>query len=172
MDCKTFRKHHALFVDEQISGVMAAAMYSHARGCPACAAHDARIRRALLLARNLPRVDVSADFATRLRHRIETEKGRGVTAAETHRRWPRFAAMAVAGLGFLAVFAVRRSAEEMRDPPRLAGVVALPPATLDSTTAPAIVASMSAGMPVWPALWLAERAQFRYASGSDSPTQP
>lgn len=66
---------------------------------------------------------------------------------------------------------------EARELPRLPAVVALPPAALDSATAPAIVAAMSAGMAVWPALWLAEEAPFQYATyasrsaGSPS-TQP
>lgn len=180
MDCKSFRRNHSAFIDEQLSGTAAAAMYEHVRECPTCSTYNARLRRSLLLARNLPQIEVSAEFSERLLDRIRAERASRSGAPEKKRR-SRVRAVAVgSGLVALAALSARslwKLQSDPDDPPRLPGVVAFPPTTLDSTTAPAIVASMSAGMPVWPALWLAERAQFRYTSSAnhaatDSPTQP
>jgi hypothetical protein len=43
----------------------------HVRECDACAGHDTAVRRSLMLARNLPPIELSADFADRLARRLD-----------------------------------------------------------------------------------------------------
>jgi hypothetical protein len=180
MDCQAFHRNHSLYVDELLSGVSARAMREHARLCTECAAHDAKIRRALLLVRNLPVVRPSTEFSTRLKWRIDQErmKGHYWSSVSGPQGWGRAFYSGGVLLAIALTWAAFEGLSATSDPvPRLPGVVARPPAVLDSMTAPAILASMSAGMPVWPALWLAEQAPFRYVSYtsrrvSETPTQP
>ncbi len=179
MDCSAFRKKHTTYVDDALTGELADAMEMHIRSCESCAAHDARIRRALFLVRNIPRLEPTGDFRERLFNRIESEQA----SWKSDHRPPglsvrAFAASAVSLIAIIAIAAAgaewRRRVEQL---PRLPAVVALPPSTPGSASAPAMVAAMSAGMAVWPALWLAEEAPFRYASDASRPasnatTQP
>src|ERR687894_851682 len=70
MDCREFGKNHLAFVDDTLSAVDTAAMRCHLNVCSRCARLDTRIRRGLLLARNLPIVQPSADFMERLNARL------------------------------------------------------------------------------------------------------
>src|ERR687896_1051658 len=70
MDCREFGKGHLAFVDDTLSAVDTAAMRRHLHVCSHCARHDTRIRRGLLLARNLPIVQPSPDFMERLNARL------------------------------------------------------------------------------------------------------
>jgi anti-sigma factor RsiW len=70
MDCREFGKKHLAFVDDTLSAVDTAAMRRHLHVCSRCARHDTRIRRGLLLARNLPMIQPSADFMERLNARL------------------------------------------------------------------------------------------------------
>src|ERR671932_1447429 len=70
MDCREFGKKHLAFVDDTLSAVDTAAMRRHLQVCSCCARLDTRIRRGLLLARNLPVVQPSPDFAERLNLRL------------------------------------------------------------------------------------------------------
>lgn len=171
MDCRVFRKQHAAFVDDVLPGVQAMAMRRHLQSCDACAALDARIRRAVLLMRNLPQIEPSAAFEERLRQRLTSERSRGRDSSPVCR--PGAGVIVAYSLGLASVAAIALLAtSRSHDPPtipQLPAVVALPPAELDSTTAPAIVASMSGGMPMWPALWLAEQASLRYARVRSQP---
>lgn len=70
MDCKQFRKQHLCYLDDTLSGEdMAAAQY-HVMHCDACAAHDALVRRSLMLAHSLPCVEPSLGFEARIRERL------------------------------------------------------------------------------------------------------
>ncbi len=70
MDCKQFRKQHLCYLDDTLSGEdMAAAQY-HVMHCDACAAHDALVRRSLMLAHSLPCVEPSLGFEARMRERL------------------------------------------------------------------------------------------------------
>src|SRR5262249_1901135 len=74
MDCRGFRSKHVAFVDDFLSGEEVVAMQRHLLECEQCSAHDTKIRRALLLFRNLPTVEPSSDFYSRLNARIESER--------------------------------------------------------------------------------------------------
>src|SRR5262245_58296391 len=73
MDCKSFTSKHAAFIDDTLPGVDMAGMRAHINECMRCARRDADVRRALLLVRNLPQVQVSEGFQDRLRARLATE---------------------------------------------------------------------------------------------------
>jgi hypothetical protein len=93
MDCRSFRQHHLAYVDDTLPGDLLVAAERHVVECSACCAHDTLVRRSLLLARNLPPVQCSADFDARLESRLAAMRC-GRAAAP-----PRFAADDDAALG-------------------------------------------------------------------------
>jgi len=141
-------------------------MQQHLLECERCAAHDAKIRRAVMLFRNLPTVEPSSDFYARLSARIESERATAVR--------PTFAArgpgigtfMGVAAglvaVGYLAATSLNWTAQS-RDV-MLAPVIATQPASPPpSVESQALVATMSAGLPVWPMVYFAEQAPMHFA---------
>jgi anti-sigma factor RsiW len=174
MDCRTFRKQHLAYVDDTLPGVELVAMQRHLLECEPCAHHDALVRKSLLVARNLPTIEPSADFAMRLAARLEREKirmraqdyiGRPLVAA----RGPNphtfmTVAAALVGVGYLAAASLDWTA-----PPgdiALAPVVATQPELPASTpmTDAALVTSFSAGIPVWPVAYFVGQAPVSFAA--------
>lgn len=171
MDCRTFRRKHLAFVDDTLPGVDVVAMERHRRECQGCARLDSDVRRSLLLVRNnLPSIEPSADFSRRLARRLDAERQRLATPP------PLFRGPGVSGfvsmslglvaIGLAAVALLERS--EVRQVARLHGVV-LRPVSVEQVVQPvlpvappALVASVSTGMAVWPALLMMEEAQSRY----------
>jgi anti-sigma factor RsiW len=70
MDCREFCDKHVPFVDDTLAGIELVRMQRHIAECESCAKHDARVRRALLIFRNLPSIQPSADFSQRLEARL------------------------------------------------------------------------------------------------------
>src|SRR5207244_10904908 len=66
-----FLEQHVAFVDDTLAAIELVRMQRHTAECESCAKHDAKIRRALLLIRNLPSIELSADFAERLEARLK-----------------------------------------------------------------------------------------------------
>jgi hypothetical protein len=180
MNCREFRHKHDAYVDDTLSGVDLEAMGRHLRLCASCAAMDTRIRRSLLLARNLPTIEPSAAFSERLQMRLAHERAlRARTSHEagyaagidtsTRHRVPSFTGTYVAlaaGLAMAAglVVTVARMGDNA-EAIRLEPVVATRPEPEPSTlSVPAMVASMPAGMPLWPAVFVAQQAPWRLAS--------
>lgn len=177
MNCREFRRKHDAYIDDTLSGVEHEAMGRHRQLCARCARLDTRVRRSLLLARNLPTVELSRGFDERLRLRLMQERALMANGRAAHASalsasgwhpmsmstYTAIAAglLAVAGLATtLGVLGTRQPSEI-----RLAPVVATLPAPEPSTLAtPAMVASMPAGMPVWPALFVAQQAPWHFAS--------
>lgn len=165
MDCRNFRSKHVAFVDDFLPGEDVVAMQRHLNECEQCSAHDTKVRRALLLFRNLPAVEPSADFYARLSARIESER------STVHR--PAFAvrgpgigmfmsvAASIVTVGYLAAASLNWTAPKGEIV--LAPVVASEPAIPPSVENQALVTSVSAGMPVWPMVLLAEQAPLRFA---------
>lgn len=166
MDCRAFRNQHVAFVDDFLPGEVVVAMRRHLLECERCDAHDVKIRRALLLFRNLPAVETSPDFFSRLNARIESER-----AAP---KPPMFAARgpgigtfigvaaSLVTVGYFAASSLNWTAP--RGDVSLAPVVATEPAVVSpSVENQALVASVSAGMPVWPMVLFAEQAPMRFA---------
>jgi len=162
IDCREFREKHVGFIDDTLPAIDMEAMREHVLSCPRCARHDTSVRRGLLIVRNLPRIEPSPDFVARLNARLqELRLATGARDMTRHYRAPRgyFAALA-AGLalaGYLALEALHRLAPpaEIRLPPVVATAPATPPSPLSD---PAFVGAISTGMPVWPAVLMAEQA--------------
>jgi Putative zinc-finger len=177
MDCRSFKKKHLAYLDDTLPGFEVAAMQEHLRGCTICAQQDASVRRSLLVVRNLPPIRPSAGFADRLRHRLVME-GSGDPYGEQFFRGPSVrafmgvtSALLFVGALSVAVSATSRSHDTY---PRLPAVVVVngfsASRLVDSEqAAPAFVASMSMGMPMWPALLLAEEGSLRFASAELKP---
>jgi hypothetical protein len=82
-------------------------------------------------------------------------------------------ASALVGVGLFSI-AVAGSPREHEAYPRLPAVVVAPSVTAPAlvasdVAAPAYVASMSTGMPMWPALLLAEEGSLRFATADLKP---
>jgi hypothetical protein len=144
-------------------------MHEHLRACPRCSRHDTAVRRGLLIVRNLPQIEPSPDFMARLNARLGELHG----VCDARFEMPRvyraatgtFAALAagLALIGYLALEALARFGGPVEL--RLAPVVATAPESPPSLLAdPAFVAAISAGMPVWPAVLMADQAPQRLAA--------
>jgi hypothetical protein len=173
MNCREFRRKHDAYIDDTLSGVDLDAMAHHRSLCDECARLDTRVRRALLVAHNLPTVELSADFGERFQTRLAEERMRMAalrTAGTTSSRWrpssPSGYAAVAAGLITVAGLAatlsgIGRAPEVIRLAPVVATLPELEPSMLAT---PAMVASMPTGMTVWPALYVAQQAPWHFAS--------
>jgi hypothetical protein len=107
MTCSTFREQHSAFMDGELDPVELASMERHLAECATCAAHDSVVRRAVLLVRNLPCIEPSAGFSSRLEARLGGLSDRPSEKGPAKMR-PYFAtAVGVAAVGYLAVLAFR-----------------------------------------------------------------
>lgn len=70
MNCHEFRKNHCAFVDDTLPGIEIIRMQRHLSECESCASLDARIKRSLLVFRNLPTIEPSENFSVRLQEKI------------------------------------------------------------------------------------------------------
>ena len=166
MDCRDFRNRHLAFLDQTLSDAELVSMQRHLAECACCARHDTAVRRGLLIFRNLPPVEPSADFAARLNARLSEYRRADARAAAF--RGPGVGTFAAAAAGVLTAGLVAISAFNWTEPARdlaLPPVVATvpeppPPPIVDQT----VVTSASAGMPVWPAALIAEQAPVHFLS--------
>lgn len=136
-------------------------MREHVRRCASCARHDTLVRRSLLLVRNLPPIEPSADFGKRLEARLRALPP--VSLDPIRPSYRSFAAMA-AGIVLVAALAtsfVSRSIEPMRMSPVIAS---LPELESSHATTPAFVATVPTGMSVWPAIMVASQAQMHFVA--------
>jgi hypothetical protein len=167
MDCREFREKHVGFVDDVLPAIDMEVMHRHLRSCPRCTRHDVAVRRGLMLVRNIPQIELSTDFMLRLNERIATLNPR---RDEIDDQVPyrltsgAFAALA-AGLtlfAYAALEAVSRfsAPQALTMPPVVATAPARP---VPSLTNSAYMAGISMGMPVWPAVLMADEAPQRLA---------
>lgn len=165
MDCKEFTTLHAAFIDDTLPGFQMAAMREHITACAKCSKRDTEIRRALFLLKNLPPVEVSEGFQDKLRARITAEG----PVYQSHRTAsPRYMTWAVAAAAIVALAGMKGwydHEQSANAPVRLPAVTAATPVTLENgdQSATEYVASMSTGIPMWPALMLAEEGPLRFA---------
>jgi len=166
MDCRIFRNNHAAFVDDTLSAVDIAAGRRHLLKCEDCARYDTNVRRALLVFRNLPTIQPSADFSARLSARLA--EARATPTIEWRQRGPGLGAFAAAVLAVVALGYVTIAGYELANPTpalALAPVVAMQPEAVASPMiSSAIAASMSMGIPVWPAMLMAEQASLQFSN--------
>lgn len=142
-----------------------AAMREHLEACKRCARRDAQVRRSLLLLKNLPAIEVSDGFQDRLRQRLSAEQqSRHATPVARSYRAARWSAAAALFAGVVALTRWQGT-EVIHEPLRLPAVTAVAPldAFGDGDSSPAYVASMSTGIPMWPALMMAEEGPLRFA---------
>jgi anti-sigma factor RsiW len=167
MDCRRFRKNHALYVDARCDIAEAQAMREHLSSCPACARQDVLIRRSLMLVRNLPRIEPSSGFGARLEARL-----RAAPAATSDSTLPfhfsigAFSAIAatVAFVTVAASMSMRQSrATEIRLEPVVASLPELESAPSPVAT-PALVATVPTGMPVWPGIMVATQVPMHFVA--------
>ncbi len=174
MHCREFLRKHDAFIDDTLSGVDIEAMETHRRVCEHCSHRDTRVRRALLLARNVPSIQPSAQFSERLNMRLKQERAArdllrvtALSAPSSPSRSIGTYSVVAAGLLMavgVASVALRTQAHE-QIAVRLAPVVATQPAEFPSAlTAPTLVAATPAGMPFWPAVFVAQEAPWHLAS--------
>lgn len=180
MNCREFRRKHDAYVDDTLSGVELEGMAHHRRLCDRCAQLDTRVRRALLVARNLPMIRPSAAFGERLQARLAAERLSPSLTREMEdslflgRRRPFtigtytiVAAGILAAAGLAGAAAISRANDGVI---LLAPVVASRPEPEPSAfSAPTMVAAMPAGMPVWQAVFVAQQAPWHFASDAAGP---
>ena len=179
MNCREFRRKHDAYIDDTLSGVEIDGMINHRRLCEACAQLDTRNRRALLLARNLPTIQPSQDFTTRLHARLADERSARQLAMRPAGgdvicvRPLSPMAYAIITAGVFAVAGLAGAATRIRtseDAILLTPVVASKP-EIDGTSelervtfsAPLMVAELPAAMPVWPAVADSPQGQWQFA---------
>ena len=167
MDCRDFQENHFAFVDDTLPGIELVGMQMHLLECETCAKQDAAVRRSLMLFRNLPSIEPSADFASRLQEKLEIM--RAADAAASRSSGPKKFAVAIAFtsvvmLGYIGVSL--RQVDFPQDiifPPVVASI---PEPATSAMTSPgtALVASVPAGLPMWTAALFAEQAPVHFAS--------
>lgn len=74
MDCRAFRQLHGDWVDDVLDSPQRESLAQHIADCAPCARFDTLARRALMVARNAPQLEVSADFSARLAVRLADER--------------------------------------------------------------------------------------------------
>ncbi|MBU6364989.1 MAG: hypothetical protein KJT01_02140 [Gemmatimonadetes bacterium] len=72
MDCRQFRRDHLDYLDDTLPGDVMRAAQLHVLQCGACAAHDALVRRSLMVVRSLPDVAPRLGFEDRMAARLAT----------------------------------------------------------------------------------------------------
>jgi hypothetical protein len=169
MDCREFRRNHVAFVDDLLPGIDLVRMQRHVIECGRCSHHDTMVRRALLVVRNVPRIEPSPDFSERLHARIRALGPVSHTAGR-HAVRPKmgtFAALTtgMVAAGMLTMAAVSWSGTAGRDIIHAPVVASIPAAShMSAIPAPAMVASASTGIALWPAVMAAEQAPLHFAA--------
>ena len=145
-------------------------MYGHLDECERCATFDMAIRRGLLVARNLPSIQPSADFSAKLRARLRENQANASWPDGDSRdflmtRTPggrildavrKGAAIAIV-IGGLVVMHNRRQPYLDPHPATTTSTVAARPADRGASPArvvriaPGLVAALTIGLPSWPA---------------------
>jgi len=167
MDCREFQEKHFAFVDDTLSGIELVGMQLHLVDCEKCACRDSAVRRSLMLFRNMPQIEPSADFSTKLQRKLDLAKAADAAATQTglSRKFGVAVALtSVVMLGYIAI-SLRRVdfPQDIILPPVVASIPESPTAPMMSPGT-AMVASVSAGLPMWTAALFAEQAPVNFAS--------
>jgi hypothetical protein len=167
MDCRDFQENHFAFVDDTLPGIELVGMQMHLLECEKCAKQDVAVRRSLMLFRNLPSIEPSADFSVRLHQKLELARTADVSAAQSGRSMKFAAAVALTSVVMLGYIGVSlRQVDFPQDiifPPVVSSI---PESATSPMTSPgtAMVASVPAGLPMWTAALFAEQAPVHFAS--------
>jgi hypothetical protein len=166
MDCREFCDKHLAFVDDTLAGIELVRMQRHIAECEQCAKQDAKVRRALLLFRNLPLIEPSPDFSDRLRARLkEVQDNDLLASAHGNLRRSAIAATIASAvmLGYIGTTLYNADASRDMVMPPVVAMVPEPELPSITTSTPAIVASVSAGLTIWPVALFAEQMPVRFA---------
>lgn len=157
---------HVGFVDDTLPGIQMQAMQQHLRACHRCARHDIAVRRGLMVVRSLPMLEPSPDFMERLNARLRETRLAGEGRLVGEGRYARTASafgVLAAAVGLVAYLALTTSnlfapTPLLRMPPVVATAPEPPSMPLANA---ALVAAVSTGMAVWPAVLIADQAPLR-----------
>lgn len=157
MKCREFKSNHVGFIDDLLPAADMAEMHRHIALCSKCSTLDTRIRRSLMVVRNLPQIEPSADFFARLSDALKQApppqpKPRPLVTAAA------FTAVtaALAAAVYFAM-AITPATEPSRAPELPGTAMATATATVPAPVPMnevAIAASVPAGVPVWPAMFM------------------
>ncbi len=164
MDCCTFEKHQLGFVDGTLPDTLVVEMQIHLTVCERCARRDTALRRGLMVLRNLPEIEPSADFTDRLEARLKA--GVPVPREGSRLSAPNAGALAAAALGVIAAgyFAFASLGPASGDhEPMLAPVIASQPdfprpQLFDHV----VLMPAAAGLPMWPSALMVEQAPVQF----------
>lgn len=168
MRCSEFRDLHCSFVDDTLAGVELVRMQRHIAECADCARLDASVRRSLMLVHSLKPIEPSAEFSFKLDARL-----RECRLHDMHVSSGKFRTVAIIG-AIASLIMIGYVAETMKVADRQIPMdIVLPPAVAmavppDTTPAPFIVASVSTGLPIWPAAVLVEQGGLQTVSYTQS----
>ncbi len=167
MDCRDFQENHFAFVDDTLPGIELVGMQMHLLECEKCAKQDAAVRRSLMLFRNIPLIEPSADFSARLNERLELVRAEDASAAVLGRS--RIFAVAIALTSVVMLGYIGLSLRQVDFPQDIVFppvVASIPEPASFPMTSPetAMVASVPAGLPMWTAALFAEQAPVHFAS--------
>ncbi|MBA3342153.1 MAG: zf-HC2 domain-containing protein [Gemmatimonadaceae bacterium] len=167
MDCREFREKHFAFVDDTLSGIEVVGLQMHLNECERCARQDAIVRRSLMALRSLPCIEPSPGFSEKLQKRLEEARAADLAASHLVRS-RKFAAVvmvtSVVMLGYIALSLKEvDAARHIMLPPVVATLPDSDTASM-TTPAPAMVAAVPAGLPIWTAAMFAEQAPVHFAS--------
>lgn len=166
MDCREFCDQHLAFVDDTLAGIELVRMQRHMAECESCAKQDAKIRRSLLLFRNLPSIEPSPDFSARLESRLRSCQQEQLAMTQRNLKRGAIAATLASAimLGYIGttLFNQPTAPQDIILPPVVASIPE-PELTPITTSTPAIVTSVSAGLAIWPAALFAEQVPVRFA---------
>lgn len=154
MDCRSFRTNHLAYLDDTLPGDEMAAAQRHVLACDACAAHDTRVRRSLLLARNLPTIEPTDAFRERLQARLAACREEAIPPVPVGgwASWRTTRVAAVVAIGaVVGTVAWQRFATDQLPVIPMAPVIASQPAPPRPYLDPALVQAMATGNPMWPA---------------------
>jgi anti-sigma factor RsiW len=163
MDCREFRERHLAFVDGTLADLELVEMERHLAECDGCARRDSAIRRGLMIVRNLPPIEPSSDFTSRLHARLRQAQLADQRASLY--RGPGLGAFIASAAGVVAVgfLAAGLLSAPTDGDLRLAPVVAMRPAVpAPPLASQAFIASAAPAMPVLPAALFAEQAPVRF----------
>lgn len=170
MYCRTFHARHVGFVDDILPGIEIVEMQRHIAECGPCARHDASIRRSLLVFRNMPRIECSPGFTERVNESIQALRSAPQAGpVSLLASGGRLAAIAAAGMfAVVGMTFMTRTDAPLTHPPVVAMVPAEETAPVEESlmASHAMLASVSTGIPIWPAALMAEQAEIQFANSA------
>ncbi|MBC7344351.1 MAG: zf-HC2 domain-containing protein [Clostridia bacterium] len=102
LNCTTVKPLLSEYLDEMLPAELASDVREHLRSCPSCRQEEETLAATIRAIKNMPAIDVPADFKVKLRRRLMEEKKRKSRALLT--RWLPLTAAAVLCLGVMTHF--------------------------------------------------------------------